>query len=84
MSLDLGKVLIFLIAGLIVHLFLALMQAKDVKWVPRLSRSEVIYWYVIIWLIPFVGAFIARKEFNLPKDKGNLTYDSTNDDQDPF
>ncbi|MEH6556337.1 MAG: hypothetical protein V7708_00985 [Oceanicoccus sp.] len=75
---------VWLMAALVVHVFLAIFESNEIRWVPKLSTRSALFWHLVVWLLPFIGVGIARKELHLPKTKGTGHPDTNNANQDLF
>jgi hypothetical protein len=75
---------VWAMATLAVHVCLAIFESNEIRWIPRLKSRSAVLWHIVVWLLPFIGVAIARKELHLPKTKGSGHPDGSNAHQDIF
>ena len=65
------KGLILLIGSvLVIHAFLAIFTMQELIEHPIINKASKLFWFLIIWLIPFVGVAVFRKSYKLEKTTG--------------
>ena len=55
----------------LIHAIFALIATKDLKDYPLFSNSKKIYWFFLIWLIPFLGSHLFFKNIGYDWNSNN-------------
>ena len=69
---------LFIGAVLLIHIFLAVFTMQELIEHPLINKISKLFWFLIIWLTPFVGVAVFRRSYKLEKTTGK--YDNNDVD----